>query len=98
MWSYVKMPPVPGAGAARLEKFCVSQGDVLERNNLVAVAQTAEGSFGIFCNYRGRVLEIIRSVENSSVSCGEPIARLELLEDPAIDSPPIEYWRELKAP
>jgi hypothetical protein len=97
MWSYVRMPSVPGTGAARLEKFCVSHGDVLERNDLIAVAQTAEATFGVFSNYRGRVLEVICSTQDSPVASGAPIAKLELLEDPVIDGPPIEYWRELKA-
>src|SRR5262245_24190636 len=94
MWSYVKMPAVPGVGVTCLERFCVSQDGVIEAGEVIAVAHTDHITFDIVSNYRGRLLKILHPFEVAMVRFRDPIATIELLEDPPIDAPPIESWRE----
>ena len=44
MWSYVKIPIVPGEsseGVVCLEKYYVSEGDFIEQGDAIAVAHTS---------------------------------------------------------
>jgi pyruvate/2-oxoglutarate dehydrogenase complex dihydrolipoamide acyltransferase (E2) component len=94
MWSYIKMPAVPGIGTAYLDDLYVSPGDVIEPGHVIAAARTDHFAFDIVSNYRGRILEVIRSPSKAPMAFGEPLAKLELLKDPEMCAPPIQFWRE----
>ena len=94
MWSYVKIPFVPGeesAGMVALEKYYVSEGDIVEKGGAIALAHTAHSSFDIVSNYRGRILKTILW-QNAYVGFRDPIATLELWDDP-VDGLLIEHCR-----
>lgn len=84
MWSYIKIPAVPDestAGVVCLERYYVAEGDVLRKGEKIALAHTDRSSFNIVSNYDGRILKVILP-ENTMVGFRDPIATLELLQDP----------------
>ncbi len=94
MWSYVKIPIVPGEsseGVVCLEKYYVSEGDFIEQGDAIAVAHTDRTGFDIVSNYRGRILKIILP-SNTLVGFRDPIATLELRQEP-VDGLLIESCR-----
>jgi pyruvate/2-oxoglutarate dehydrogenase complex dihydrolipoamide acyltransferase (E2) component len=92
MWSYVKIPNVPGEssqGVVCLEKYYVKEGEEIKKGERLALAHTERVSFNILSNYDGRILKVILP-ERTMVGFRDPIATLELLEDP-VDGLLIEY-------
>ena len=84
MWSYIKIPNVPGentTGIVCLEKYCVSEGDTIKQGDTIAIAHTNSSSFEIVSNYEGKILKVILG-ENTMVGFRDAIATMELMEDP----------------
>ena len=94
MWSFVKVPRVLGNdvdGIVSLEKYYVAEGDHVEKGDALALAHTEQFSFDIISNYRGRILKLILP-PNTYVGIRDPIATIELLQEP-IDGLLIEDYR-----
>ena len=96
MWSFIKIPKVPGEseeGFVSLEQYLVSEGDIVDVGEAIAIAHANSVSFRICANYRGRILKIILG-ENTFVGIRDPIATLELHDDP-VDGKLIEYFEKI---
>ena len=97
MWSYVKIPLIPGEnsiGVVCLERYYVSEGDLIESGSAIAVMHSDHATCEVVSNYRGRILKIILS-ENTLVGFRDPIATMELLQDP-MDGVLIEHCKVLR--
>jgi pyruvate/2-oxoglutarate dehydrogenase complex dihydrolipoamide acyltransferase (E2) component len=96
MWSYIKIPYLSvdlfdGLGVVTIDQYHALEGQVVRQGEVVISAHTKWADFEIISNYHGKILKAVLS-SGMLVAYRDPVATMELLEDPDHDKK-IETYR-----